>query len=109
MEHVIQNNLFEGMSREDIVKQYHPCLQFSEKYNSHRLRTKVNVAGMTACKWFKSDTKDPLAFGAFALRQSVIQPVIHFKGIWKQSAQWGVSLDVVKALVDANGSDAWDF
>ena len=43
------------------------------------------------------------------LRQSVIQPVIHFKGIWKQSAQWGVSLDVVKALVDSNGSDAWDF
>ena len=109
VEHVIQNNLFEGMSREDVAKQYHSCLQFSEKYNSHRLRTKVNVAGMTACKWFHHETKDPLAFGALDLRQSVIQPVIHFKGLWKQSTQWGVSLDVVKALVDSNGSDAWDF
>ena len=28
VEHVIQNNLFEGMSREDVAKQYHSCLQF---------------------------------------------------------------------------------
>jgi len=30
IEHVIQNNLFENMTRGDITKQYHPCLQFSE-------------------------------------------------------------------------------
>ena len=38
VEHVIQNNLFENMTREDVAKQYHPCLQFSEKYNALRTR-----------------------------------------------------------------------
>ena len=109
VEHVIQNNVFENMTREEVAKQYHPCVQFSEKYSAHRLRTKVNISGMTQCRWFRHPEKEPAAYDSLNLRASVIQPVIHLKGIWKQNAQWGVSLDMVKALVDSNGSDAWDF
>ena len=109
VQHVIEQRLFGDMSAEDIAKQYHPCLQFSEKYNSHRLRTKLNTEGMNSCKWFRHPDKDSASFTSLDLRQSVLQPVIHFKGIWKQSTQWGVSLDTIKALVDANGSDAWEF
>ena len=109
VEHVVRNKLFEDMSREDVTKQYHSCLQFSEKYNSHRLRTKVNIAGINSCKWFRHPDKEPVAYAGLNLRESVLQPVIHLKGIWKQSAQWGLSLDVCKVLVDSNGSDAWDW
>ena len=31
VQHVIEHRLFGDMSAEDIAKQYHPCLQFSEK------------------------------------------------------------------------------
>ena len=109
VQHVSESGLFGDMSAEDVSKQYHSCLQFSEKYNSHRLRTKVNISGMNSCKWFKHPDREPVTYAALDLRQSVVQPVIHFKGIWKQASQWGLSLDVIKALVDANGSDSWDF
>ena len=106
---VTDNKLFGDMSAEDIAKQYHPCLQFSEKYNSHRVRTKVNTEGLNSCKWFRHPDKDTASFASLDLRQSILQPVIHLKGIWKQSNQWGMSLDTIKALVDANGSDTWVF
>ena len=107
-QHVIEHRLVGEMSAEEIAKQYHPCLQFSEKYNSYRLRTKVNTEGMNSCKWFRHPDKDQAKFASLDLRQSVLQPVIHSKGIWKQSTQWGLSLDTIKALVDANGSDTWE-
>ena len=106
---VIVNKLFGDMSAEDIAKQYHPCLQFSEKYNSHRVRTKINTEGLNSCKWFRHPDKDSASFASLDLRQSILQPVIHLKGIWKQSNQWGMSLDTIKALVNANGSDTWEF
>ena len=109
VEHVVQNNLFEGMSREDITKHYHPCLQFSEKYNSHRLRTKVNIAGFNSCRWFRSPEREVCKYADVDLRNSRIQPVIHLKGVWKQANQWGISLDLVKALVDGTGADEWEF
>ena len=109
VQHVTVTGLFGDMSAEDIAKQYHSCLQFSDKYNSHRLRTKVNIASMNSCKWFKHPEREAIPYTSVDLRQSVVQPVIHLKGIWKQASQWGLSLDVIKALVDANGSDSWDF
>ena len=84
VQYVIEQKLFGDMSAEDIAKQYHPCLQFSDKYNSHRLRTKLNTEGMHSCKWFRHPDKDSASFASLDLRQSVLQPVIHFKGIWKQ-------------------------
>ena len=108
VQYVIEQGLFPD-SAEDVAKQYHSCLQFSEKYNSHRLRTKVNTQGINSCKWFRHPDKTPASFESLNLRQSILQPVIHLKGIWKQSTQWGLSLDVIKALVDANGSDEWEF
>ena len=109
VQHVTNTGLFGDMSAEDIAKQYHSCLQFSDKYNSHRLRTPVNISGINSCKWFKYPEREAVQYTSLDLRQSVVQPVIHFKGIWKQASQWGLSLDVIKALVDANGSDSWDF
>ena len=109
VQHVIEHRLFGDMSAEDIAKQYHPCLQFSEKYNSHRVRTKINTEGLNSCKWFRHPDKDSASFASLDLRQSILQPVIHLKGIWKQSNQWGISLDTIKALVDANGSDTWEY
>ena len=106
---VIKHKLFGDTSAEDVAKQYHPCMQYNEKYNSHRVRTKINTEGMNSCKWFRNPDKEVATFAALDLRQSVLQPVIHLKGLWKQPAQWGLSLDVVKALVDANGSDSWEF
>ena len=109
VQYVINHQLFGDMSAEDIAKQYHPCLQFSDKYQSYRLRTKINTAGMNSCKFFRHPDKDVASFASLDLRQSIMQPVIHLKGIWKQSSQWGLSLDVIKALIDANGSDVWDY
>ena len=33
------SGLFEGVSKEDVARMYHSCLQTSEKYSSIRLRT----------------------------------------------------------------------
>ena len=51
---VASSGLFENMSKEDVARMYHPCLQTSEKYNTIRLRTKLNTAGLHNCKWFKA-------------------------------------------------------
>ena len=64
---VTDNMLFGDMSAEDIAKQHHPCLQFSEKYNSHRVRTKVNTEGLNSCKWFRHPDKDSASFASLNL------------------------------------------
>ena len=79
------------------------------KCSTIRLRTKLNIAGLHSCKFFKAPENLPIEFKELDLRTCQIRPVIQLKGIWKQSGQWGLSLDTVKALVDSNGSDAWDF
>ena len=57
---VVSSGLFEGMSKEDVARMYHPCLQTSEKYNTIRLRTKLNTAGLHGCKWFKAPENTPV-------------------------------------------------
>ena len=100
---VTENKLFGDMSAEDIAKQYHPCLQFSEKYNSHRVRTKVNTEGLNSCKWFRHPEKDSASFASLDLRQSILQPVIHLKASgskatsgacrWIQLRLWSMPTD----------------
>ena len=43
------SGIFEGMSKEDVARTYHSCLQTSEKYSTIRLRTKLNTAGLQSC------------------------------------------------------------
>ena len=106
---VADGGLFEGMSKEDVARMYHPCLQASEKYNTIRLRTKVNTAGMHSCKFFKAPENQPIEFKELDLLASSVRPVIQLKGIWKQSGQWGLSLDCKKVLVNPTGTATWDF
>ncbi len=88
---------------------YHPCLQTSEKYNTIRLRTKLNTTGLHSCKWFKSPENTPIQFSDLDLRTSHLRPVVQLKGLWKQSGQWGLSLELKKVLVDPQGEASWDF
>ena len=106
---VVSHKLFEGMSAEDVTRTYHPCLQSSEKYNTIRVRTKLNIAGLHACKFFKHPERTPIEFKELDLRTCQIRPVIQLKGIWKQSGQWGLSLELKKVLVDPQGTATWDF
>ena len=106
---VSDGGLFEGMSKEDAARMYHPCLQASEKYSSIRMRTKVNIAGMHSCKFFKAPENIPIDFKELNLRTCQIRPVIQLKGVWKQSGQWGLSLECKKILVDPQGTETWDF
>ena len=101
--------LFEGMSKEDVARTYHPCLQASEKYNTIRLRTKLNIAGLHACRFFKAPENFPIHFRELELRTSQIRPVLQLKGLWKQNGQWGLSLECKKVLVDCTTTDTWDF
>ena len=103
------SGIFEGMSKEDVARTYHSCLQTSEKYSTIRLRTKLNTAGLQSCKFFKAPENSPIDFKELDLRTCQIRPVIQLKGIWKQSGQWGLSLDLKKVLVDPQGSATWDF
>ena len=106
---VADAGLFEGMSREDVARTYHSCLQTSDKYPNIRLRTKLNLAGMHSCKFFKAPENQPIEFAALDLLASSVRPVIQLKGIWKQSGQWGLSLDCKKVLVNPTGTATWDF
>ena len=106
---VADSGLFEGMSREDVARTYHSCLQTSDKYPNIRLRTKLNLAGMHSCKFFKAPENQPIEFAALDLLASSVRPVIQLKGVWKQSGQWGLSLDCKKVLVNATGTATWDF
>ena len=103
------NSLFEGMSTEDVTRTYHSCLQTSDKYPNIRLRTKLNLAGMHSCKFFKAPENQPVEFKELDLLASSVRPVIQLKGIWKQSGQWGLSLDCKKVLVNPTGTATWDF
>ena len=103
------SGLFENVSKEDVARMYHPCLQTSEKYSTIRLRTKLNTAGLHSCKWFRSPENTPIQFTELDLRTSHLRPVIQLKGIWKQSGQWGLSLECKKVLVDPQGAATWDF
>ena len=106
---VADNGLFEGVSTEDVARMYHSCLQTSEKYNSIRLRTKLNTQGLHSCKWFKAPENSPIPFDELDLRASNLRPVVQLKGLWKQSGQWGLSLELKKVLVDPAGTATWDF
>ena len=106
---VADSGLFEGMSREDVARTYHSCLQTSDKYPNIRLRTKLNLAGMHSCKFFKAPENQPIEFAALDLLASSVRPVIQLKGVWKQSGQWGLSLDCKKVLVNPTGTATWDF
>ena len=86
-----------------------PVLQTSEKYNTIRVRTKLNIAGLHACKFFKHPERTPIDFKELDLRTCQLRPVIQLKGIWKQSGQWGLSLECKKVLVDCTTTDTWDF
>ena len=103
------NGLFENMSKEDVARTYHSCLQTSEKYSTIRLRTKLNTAGLHSCKFFKAPENHPIDFKELDLRTCQIRPVIQLKGIWKQSNQWGLTLDCKKVLVNMQGTATWDF
>ena len=103
------SGLFENMSKEDVSRTYHPCLHTSEKYTNIRLRTKFNTAGLHSCKFFIAPENKPIHFNELDLRASHIRPVIQLKGIWKQSGQWGLSLECKKVLVDPLGTATWDF
>ena len=103
------SGLFEGMSKEDVARTYHSCLQTSDKYPNIRLRTKLNLAGMHSCKFFKAPENQPIEFKELDLLASSVRPVIQLKGVWKQSGQWGLSLDCKKVLVNPTGTATWDF
>ena len=79
------------------------------KYSTIRLRTKLNIAGLHSCKFFKAPENHPIDFKELDLRTCQIRPVIQLKGIWKQSNQWGLTLDCKKVLVDLQGTATWDF
>ena len=106
---VVSHTLFEGMSAEDVARTYHPCLQTSERYSTIRVRTKLNIAGLHACKFFKHPERTPIEFKELDLRTCQIRPVVQLKGVWKQSGQWGLSLELKKVLVNPQESSTWDF
>ena len=103
------SGIFEGMSKEDVARTYHSCLQTSEKYSTIRLRTKLNTAGLQSCKFFKAPENSPIDFKELDLRTCQLRPVIQLKGIWKQPGQWGMSLECKKVLVNPLGTATWDF
>ena len=106
---VASSGLFENMSKEDVARMYHPCLQTSEKYNTIRLRAKLTTAGLHSCKWFKAPENASITFTELDLRMSQLRPVIQLKGIWKQSGQWGLTLECKKVLVNPHETATWDF
>ena len=78
------------------------------RYNTIRVRTKLNTAGLHACKFFKHPERTPIEFKELDLRTCQIRPVIQLKGLWKQPGQWGLSLECKKVLVN-QGTATWDF
>ena len=51
----------------------------------------------------------PIEFKELDLRTCQIRPVVQLKGVWKQSGQWGLSLELKKVLVNPQGTATWDF
>ena len=93
------DGIFEGKSLEDVQKQYHSCICYSEKYQSYRVRTKIQTAGFYACRFFLSPDKTKVSFDDLNLRMSTLRPHIRFKGLWSQGGQWGLQFEVINLLV----------
>ena len=80
------------------------------KYGQIRLRTKLNIAGLSKCLFFKYPENELTEFESLGdLRSAKMRPVIQLKGIWKQANQWGLSLECKKVLVNPQGTATWDF
>ena len=109
MRYVADRGVLDDMSAEDVARTYKPCLQTSERYNTIRLRTKLNSTGNLSCQFFLHPDNTPTTFDKLDLRTSNIRPVIRLKGIWRQAGQWGLQLEVRKLLVDPQASGTWDF
>ena len=62
------DGIFEGSSLEDVQKQYHSCIAYSEKYQSYRVRTKIQTAGFYACRfsWLPTRPKSHTTILIFA-------------------------------------------
>ena len=93
------HGIFEGQSLEEVQKQFHSSLTYSDKYQSHRFRTKLNTAGMRQCRFFLAPEQHKVAFEDLDLRTSHCRPHIWFKGLWKQGGQCGCSWEVLNLLV----------
>ena len=93
------DGIFEGMSLEEVEKQYHSCITYTEKYQSYRVRTKIQTAGFYACRFFLAPEKTKVTFDDLNLRGSTVRPHIRFKGLWRQGGQWGLQLEVINLLV----------
>ena len=93
------DGIFDGCSLEDVEKQFHSCITYSEKYQSYRVRTKIQTAGFYACRFFLAPEKTKVAYDDLNLRASTVRPHIRFKSLWKQGGSWGLQLEVINLLV----------
>ena len=99
MRKAFADGIFENTSFEDVEKQYHSCITYSEKYQSYRVRTKIQTAGFYACRFFQAPEKNKVAYDDVNLRASTVRPHIRFKSLWKQGGSWGLQLEVINLLV----------
>ncbi len=84
---------------EDVARMFHSNLTYSEKYQSTRLKCKLNKAGYKPCRFFDHPSKDQKPFESFEFRTCTVKPYLHFKGLWKQGNSFGMQLEVKDMLV----------
>ena len=84
---------------EDAVKNFKSSICFSEKYSQYRFRSKINIAGLRACRVFEAPEKKRVEYKDVELRGAAVRPHICLKGLWKQGSQWGIQYECLNLLV----------
>ncbi len=92
--------LFPDWSEEDIAKNYHSFLQYSDKYDSWRMRTTFSTVGLSACR-FWNEEKQALKYEEVDTKTAGLRPWVQVSGLWWQGRQYGLTLNIVDLRVEA--------
>ena len=67
-------------------------MQYSEKYDQWRCRSKLNTVGLSACR-FWDENKMPLKYEDVDTKTARMQPYCQLANLWMQGRQFGVTLN----------------
>ena len=90
---IVQDDLFPDWSRDDVAKNYHPFLAYSEKWDQWRVRCKFSTVGLNACRFWDAD-KMGMQYESVDTKTALMNPLIHASSLWQQGRSFGLTLNI---------------
>ena len=92
--------LFPDWTDVEVASNYHSFLQYSDKYQTWRMRTKFSTVGLSACRFWNNE-KQALKYEEVDTKTAGLRPWVQVSGLWWQGRQYGLTLNIVDLRVNA--------